>query len=221
MKIIFQLKQAIKKTIIFELVVMFRRWIRGYGDLKSRVTANIYEYSPAHDVIKSLAIKHRITVFVETGTFIGNTLIGLKDSFDQLFSIELDRGIYRLAKERLKNFEHIQIFYGDSSKVLPEILRDLKTPALFWLDAHYSSGVTAKGDLQTPIMHELKAIFSHSNKQHCILIDDVKDFNGLNDYPEVNKLLFFIKKEAGNYYEASVADGIFIIEPMQYSSSKG
>jgi hypothetical protein len=213
MKIIFELKQAIKKTIIFELVVIFRRWIRGYGDLKSRVTANIYEYSPAHDVIKSLAIKHGITVFVETGTFIGNTLMGLKDSFKQLFSIELDRGIYKLAKERLKNFEHIQIFYGDSSKVLPEILRDLKTPALFWLDAHYSSGVTAKGELQTPIMRELKAIFTHSNKQHCILIDDVKDFNGLNDYPTADEILNFISKYGNGLYIGRVEGQVFVVEP--------
>ena len=213
MKIIFQLKQAIKKTIFFELVVIIRRWVRGYGDLKARVAENIYEYSPSHEVIRRLAIKHGITVFVETGTFIGNTLLGLKDSFEQLFSIELDRGIYELAKARLCNLEHIKIFHGDSSKVLPEILNDLKTPALFWLDAHYSSGVTAKGDLQTPIMRELKAIFAHSSKQHCILIDDVKDFNGLNDYPDVDNLLSFIKKEAGDFYEARVADGIFIVEP--------
>lgn len=217
MHIIFRLKQAIKKTIIFELVVLFRRWTRGYDDLKFRVAENTYEYSPAHDVIKKLASKHNIAVFVETGTFIGNTLLGLKDSFERLFSIELDRGIYQLAKARLSNFEHIQIFFGDSSKVLVEILRDLKSPALFWLDAHYSSGVTAKGDLQTPIMSELQAIFAHPNKGHCILIDDVKDFNGLNDYPEVEKLLSFIRNEAGEFYEAYVMEGIFVIEPKLHN----
>lgn len=221
MNIIFQFKQAIKKTIIFELVILLRRWVRGYKDLESRVAENIYEYSPAHDLIKVLAIKHGIVVFVETGTFIGNTLLGLKDSFEQLFSIELDRGIYKLAQARLANFKHIKIFCGDSAQVLPEILRDLKTPTLFWLDAHYSSGVTAKGNLQTPILRELKAIFSHAIKRHCIFIDDVKDFNGLNDYPEVDELLFFITKEAGNFYEVRVAEGIFIIEPKLYITSQG
>jgi hypothetical protein len=210
---IFNLKQKFKKTIIFDIVVIYRRWTRGYDHLKALVETNEYFHSDSHDKIKELAKKYNISIFIETGTFIGNALIGLKDSFKQLFSIELDYGIYKLAKKRLSSYEHVHIFHGDSSKLLPEILKNLKEPALFWLDAHYSSGVTARGELQTPVMQELSIIFSHHIKNHCILVDDVKDFNGLNDYPEIGALINYVDINSEGSYRARVDSGVFLIEP--------
>lgn len=191
-----------------------RRWRRGYGDLERRAQENIYEFSPAHDLIKKLKLKHGVDVFIETGTFIGNSLIGLKDEFSSLYSIELDPGIFQIAKKRLQDYPHVKIIQGDSSKVLPMIIKDLSRPAIFWLDAHYSSGVTAKGDLQTPVVKELKGILSHHIKKHCILIDDVKDFNGTNDYPTVDWLLEYIASEAQGLYKGRVEGQVFVVEPV-------
>lgn len=214
-KLIFILKQRFKKTIIFDFVVIFRRWTRGYSHLKALVDSNDYFHSDSHDRIKELAKKHNISIFIETGTFIGNALFGLKDTFQKLLSIELDYGIYKLAKKRFSSYEHINIYHGDSSKLLPEIIQNLNEPALFWLDAHYSSGVTAMGELQTPVMQELKIIFSHHIKKHCILVDDVKDFNGWNDYPEIDFLINFVDNKSGGSYSAHIDGGIFVIEPIK------
>ena len=100
-QLIFKFKQKLKKTPIFFAVVYFRRVTRGYGDLIRRVEENKYEYSPTHDLIKKVQSVNDIKIFVETGTFIGNTLIGLHQSFQKLYSIELDKGIYRLAKKKI------------------------------------------------------------------------------------------------------------------------
>jgi hypothetical protein len=210
---IFKLKQKLKKTPIFFIVVYFRRITRGYGDLIRRVEENKYEHSPTHDLIKKVQSANNIKVFVETGTFIGNTLIGLNQSFQKLYSIELDKGIYRLAKKRLSDRSNVEIFHGDSAKQLPKILNVISEPAIFWLDAHYSSGVTGLGELQTPVMRELKAIFDHPVKKHHILIDDVKDFNGLNDYPTVDEILDFISKYANGLYVGRVEGQVFVVEP--------
>jgi len=210
---IFKFKQKLKKTPIFYAMVYFRRVTRGYGDLIRRVEENEYEYSPTHDLIKKVQSVNDIKIFVETGTFIGNTLIGLHQSFQKLYSIELDKGIYRLAKKRLSEYKNVEIVHGDSAKQLPLILNAISEPAIFWLDAHYSSGVTGLGELQTPVLRELKAIFEHPVKKHHILIDDVKDFNGLNDYPTVDEILNFINKFGHGSYVGRVEGQVFIVEP--------
>ena len=66
-------------------------------------------------------------------------------------------------------------------------------------DGHYSAGITAKGDLETPIMQELEAILSHSIKNHVILIDDAREFTGMNDYPTVSQLKEFVAKSRPDY----------------------
>ena len=78
--------------------------------------------------------------------------------------------------------------YGDSIDVLPEILAKIEQPCLFWLDAHYSGGVTAKGKKETPILQEIQYILNHDIDRHIILIDDARCFNGQNDYPTIQEL---------------------------------
>jgi len=77
---------------------------------------------------------------------------------------------------------------------LPEILSSLKKPCLFWLDAHYSADSTIKGDVETPIAEELKAILHHSVQNHVILIDDARRFIGKNDYPTIKWLKDYVLK---------------------------
>ena len=59
-------------------------------------------------------------------------------------------------------------------------------PALFWLDAHYSGPITARGVLDTPIVQELAAIRAHPVAGHVVLIDDMRDFTGADGYPTVD-----------------------------------
>ena len=60
--------------------------------------------------------------------------------------------------------------------MLPAVIAQIKTPALFWLDAHYSGGTTADSG-QDPIVEELKSIFQSRNCRHVVLIDDARAHN--------------------------------------------
>lgn len=138
--------------------------------------------------IRKLARKYNIKTLIETGTFFGDTVNALKKSFQNIYTIELDFQLCQLAQKRFERYSHIQCINGDSGKVLPEILKKVNEACIFWLDGHYSGGVTAKGDSDTPIVKELETILSHNIKEHIILIDDARLFNGTNDYPTISEL---------------------------------
>jgi hypothetical protein len=93
---------------------------------------------------------------------------------------------------------------GDSGKKLPELLNGKYRRALFWLDGHYSSGVTARSEVDTPIIVELEAILGHPIKQHVILIDDARRFDGTNNYPHLDDLLRIIREDGSYIAEVSI-----------------
>ncbi|MBI4494137.1 MAG: hypothetical protein HY690_15220 [Chloroflexi bacterium] len=95
--------------------------------------------------------------------------------------------MYGRAKQLFALDEHVSILHGDSSDVLPEILSKIAEPALFWLDGHYSGGVTARGKYETPVWQELQHILNHSAAWHVILIDDARCFVGQSDYPTLQE----------------------------------
>lgn len=69
-----------------------------------------------------------------------------KTRFKKIISIELGVDLFVKAKKGFKNDKNVVIIQGDSREMLPKILKDINKPAIFWLDGHYSAGITAKGD---------------------------------------------------------------------------
>jgi hypothetical protein len=124
--------------------------------------------------IKVYAEKFGPRIFIETGTYTGETVDAVKDVFDKIYSIELGSALYEKAKERFAKYSHISIVFGNSAKVMPAILGRINEPCLFWLDAHYSGGITVKGENEPPVREELENILSHSVKDHVILMDDAR-----------------------------------------------
>ena len=94
------------------------------------------------------------------------------------------------------------------------MVSSLNDPAIFWLDGHYSSGITAKGELECPIYGELDAIFSFQSLNHLILIDDARLFNGTNDYPTIPELINYVKQK-NSKYTISITDDIIVFEQSQ------
>jgi hypothetical protein len=131
---------------------------------------------------------YQCSVLVETGTFMGDMVFAEQRRFKEIYSIELDGDLYKQAINRFKGKSHIRIMQGDSGKVLKEIVPQLKEKALFWLDGHYSGGITAKADKESPIIEELDTILQ-SEYRHIILIDDAICFNGTHDYPTIPALI--------------------------------
>ncbi|WP_298352377.1 hypothetical protein [Runella sp.] len=137
-------------------------------------------------ILKRYQKKYNATVWVETGTFMGDTTNSMINNFEYLHTIEFAEKLYQSAVKRFEDTPKITVWHGDSGLVLPKVLSQIPSDAkcLFWLDGHYSGAVTGKSDLNTPIMKELAAIFSHA-LHHVVLIDDARLFTGENDYPEV------------------------------------
>lgn len=146
-------------------------------------------------IVKTYAQRFSCDTFIETGTYLGEMVLATKDIFSMIISIELDRILAERAKKKFSNYKHISIIHGDSSTVLKDVLADIECPCLFWLDSHYSGGLTAKGTFETPVIEELKHIFNHSIKDHVILIDDARFFTGENDYPKLEELCDFVLTE--------------------------
>ena len=134
----------------------------------------------------------------------------MKKSFKQIISFELDQALARQAQQRFANDHHIQIVQGDSGKLLGDYLATIDEPCLFWLDGHYSGGITAKGALETPIKNELAAILSHPVDGHVILIDDARCFTGENDYPTLDELQNFVAERKPNHKFSVEHDSIRI-----------
>lgn len=140
-------------------------------------------------VVKEYAGRFHMHVFVETGTYLGEMVNAVKDVFDQIYSIELSMELYQNAKIRFAGIKHVTIIQGDSGEVLDEVLAHVNQPCLFWLDGHYSEGITVKSELETPIRKELSHIFGHSiASRHVILIDDARCFTSEHDYPTIEQL---------------------------------
>jgi hypothetical protein len=125
-------------------------------------------------------------VFVETGTYEGRTLAAMVPYFDRLYSVELGEELYRRACARFASVPKVRLFQGDSGEKLEDILGLVADErCLFWLDAHYSRGDTARGSEDTPICRELSIIGRHSRKDHVILIDDARCFGSDPAYPAI------------------------------------
>lgn len=161
-------------------------------------------------VIESYLKRFSIDSFVETGTHLGDTLGYFAKKGIGCTSIELSEQLYQAASTVFEARKNVRLVQGDSSQRLPELLEEMDKPALFWLDGHYSCGLTASAKTHTPISAELKAILNHPIKQHVILIDDARYFDGANDYPHLDDLLRVIREE-GSYSVEVSADIIRLV----------
>tara|TARA_B100001029_G_scaffold134662_1_gene113558 strand:- start:543 stop:1106 length:564 start_codon:yes stop_codon:yes gene_type:complete len=120
-------------------------------------------------------------VFVESGTYLGETIIQLQPYFETLYTIELSEEYYDKFTRIKEDYEidNIANRKGDTTEILPDILRllDDKDQCIFWLDGHWSSGNTAKGDKDCPLIEECESINNlYPSKKVVILIDDYRLF---------------------------------------------
>ncbi len=155
-------------------------------------------------VVRSYLRAYKLEQFVETGTYLGDTLEYIAREGVGCMSIELSEQLYAAAMRRFAGFENVKLILGDSAQEMPKLLTHLGKPALFWLDGHYSGGLTARGGKDSPIIAELEAISNHPIAGHVILIDDARCFNESNDNPRLDDLLRKIKEEGRYHSEISM-----------------
>jgi len=148
---------------------------------------------PMPERMKRLTLRHYarrrgLRTFVETGTFRGETIEFMLPETEEIHSVELSDQLYAAAVEKFKDKPQVHLHKGDSATVLPQLVDGLTAPALIWLDAHYSAKVTAHGPEETPILSELRAVFTRSKAPHDILIDDAREFEDKSTYPALDEV---------------------------------
>lgn len=173
--------------------------------------------APPH-IIKQLHIKNlqkafHAQVLVETGTYLGDMVKAQQTTFKKIYTIEVSEVIYNQTKHNLNSLTHVDFLLGDSGEVLQKLTAQIKETALFWLDGHYSGGITSKGILNTPIYKELDSIFE-TPFQHIILIDDAQDFKGMDDYPSIAELKNYVSSKKPSYF-FDVKDNMIFILPSK------
>ena len=137
-------------------------------------------------------------IFIETGSLFGDTIADIKNfGFDEIHSIELSEPHYQHCKNLFKNEKNIIFLHlGDSSDVFKDLLPKINLPSIFFLDAHYSSGDTAKGIKDVPLLEELELI-NNFNYRSLLIIDDVRLFetNITEDWSQIteNKIINILK----------------------------
>jgi hypothetical protein len=162
-------------------------------------------------VLRGYAKRFELRTFVETGTFLGETTAAIEPHVDRVVTIEIAPDLAAQARERFVDALNVQVLEGDSGSLLPDVLASLHEPALFWLDGHYSGGITARGDQDTPVRAELRAILDHPVRTHVILIDDARDFQG-GEYPTLAEVAEMVRSHPSGY-EFDVRDDIIRLTP--------
>jgi hypothetical protein len=151
---------------------------------------------------------------IETGTYLGDMIYAMKDQFKDIYSIELSEELHNRAKAAFKAYHHIHLIAGDSAVALENVLTGITGRCLFWLDGHYSAGITALGNVRSPVRAELDAILRHSIRDHVILIDDAACFDGNDGYPTLFELHDSVVERFPDH-ELQVFDNVIQIRPKK------
>jgi hypothetical protein len=93
----------------------------------------------------------------------------------------------------------------------------------FWLDGHYSAGITYRGPQDTPILDELAHISNnlHRFEKVCVMVDDIRSFDSEIDeyssYPSLNILVDWANQNGLGWH---IEHDIFVAKSKPKSKPK-
>jgi len=161
--------------------------------------------APSPSYIKRSILRRNgnpFSIWVETGTFQGDMTQFLADTAKVVHSIEPEPTLFKVAAERFKSTPNVQLHFGLSEDVLPDLLQELTGDMNFWLDGHYSGGITHKGPIETPIVQELETIerFREHFAPLSVMIDDIRCFDPhiqeFSSYPDLEFIVDWARKNS-------------------------
>ncbi|MBS0261821.1 MAG: hypothetical protein JSS02_07675 [Planctomycetes bacterium] len=155
---------------------------------------------PLDALVEFCARELGIEMFVETGTFRGESAAWAAERFREVITIERSPGLYAQSRD---NAVHNNIVFrnGHSPDFLPE-LTALPKAKLFWLDAHWCGldGDSAGAECQCAILAELSALRG-SASDDVIMIDDFHMFAvpppppfRADEWPSLDELFSLIRE---------------------------
>lgn len=116
--------------------------------------------------------------WVESGTYLGLTTEHIARGANRVYTIEPSAYLAQRAQSRLEHLKNVEVLYGTSEEIFPELLAHLSGDLSFWLDGHASGGITFEGSQATPIREELAAITNNQSRwgRLAVMIDDFRGF---------------------------------------------
>ena len=135
--------------------------------------------------IKNYIEEYEIDTFVETGTYLGDSLdYATEFNFKELYSIELLDIFFLKCVDRFKSRKNVHLIKNNSIDGLESLLSDIsQKKCLFWLDAHlpdfydesFDSNYTKNENLFIPLKEEIKTIKKIKNiEKDIFIIDDLR-----------------------------------------------
>jgi glycosyltransferase involved in cell wall biosynthesis len=171
-----------------------------------------------------LSQKLNISIFVETGTFNGDSVAEVATLFKEIHTCEIDSQLHTKASLRFKDNPLIKCHHGSS----PSFLRDLSTQlrgksAMYWLDAHWCSELTnINRDSQAsscPLLEELNSI-GNINRDSVIWIDDARYFltipprlHGASSWPKLREVFEILLKMGGETHDLTIINDTILLYP--------
>lgn len=141
-------------------------------------------------VIRALARHVGADCLIETGTFRGVMAARCARVFATVLTVELDAKLAAQAKAFLAKHRNVTVYQGDAVALLPQMLAHPGTGCcVVFLDAHYSGGDTARGEVPEPAIAELDILARHRDRIGGIVIDDFRCFGVDDGFPSKTQLL--------------------------------
>ena len=117
---------------------------------------------PVSNLALALAQAGKLTQFVETGTFQGDSLRWASHNFERVWTVEISEQYQAEAKATVGPLPNVEFVLGNSADQLGRICPALTGPALtgpalFWLDAHAGAGFFGAAD-NCPLLAELSTM---------------------------------------------------------------
>jgi len=155
---------------------------------------NNFQGPAPFQIKKNYLIRNGIehAIWVETGTYLGETTKALAKKSLLVYSIEPADKLFSFSETRFRKNHKIELLHGTSEDQFPKLLSGLKNSINFWLDGHFSGDITFKGEINSPIITELSLIAMHVKRwdRVVIFIDDIRLFGQAHSgYPTLDYLV--------------------------------
>lgn len=151
--------------------------------------------------------------WVETGTYLGDTTNVLSKVAKMVYSIEPEPSLFAAARNKFATTANVEIINGISEAVFPGLLPKLSGDICFWLDGHYSAGVTYQGPQDTPIADELAIVAQNLGNfgKTVVMVDDIRCFDpSIPEYANYPTLDFLVDWARANHCKWHIEQDIFI-----------
>ena len=180
---------------------------------------------PSPDVIKHQILMNnnlKDSLWIETGTYYGETTKLLSKISKKTISIEADKDLFETSSKILKNLKNVEIVNGKSEDLLDQIIsKNLNFKNIcIYLDAHLcqdhlkNTKTFGSENTATPILNELKIVTKYlaNFEKMVVLIDDIRLFQGkFQNYPNKNTLVNWCKE---NNFLWEIEQDIFICKKI-------